>query len=399
MGFQNPHVFGRQQRFYAQRETTYGTYVAPTSGSALKVLKSTMVKDIERRPRMDARQTASLLEQITGIITVDWSLECYVLPSGVAGTPPDAHDLLFATLGGYTNTPSTSDLYFPVDGQTFDASSGTASLSLTREFNSSVSQRCVGAPIESVKIELKGGDEPKFTFAGWARDMFSTGTSTLSVGASGGDGTVTVQPADARNFNVGSIVQVGTSNNSGAGHLISAVNTSSGLLTISGSTITGTQAIGAAVIPYVPTETTAGSPISYTLGTLSLDGSTSVPTANIVSAEINYANKWKPFKDQAFNPTVPDAVKAYREVSGTLTLKARSDVILNLGRYEQVVATQRPVVLTAGTTAGSRMVVTMNQVEFGKVELDVPDVEEGLIKLPFKALGSSGADEIQVLFS
>lgn len=399
MGFSAPHVLGRQQRFYCVREATFGTFVPPLSTSAMKVMKSTFTKEIERRPRSDARQTASLLEQITGMTKVDWSMDCYAVPSGTAGTPPNIHPLLFGAMGTYVNVAATSDTYSPVDLQNFTSSTGTGTCSLVREFNSTASQRITGAWVEGFKLDLKGGDEPKFAFTGGGRDLFTTGASTLSVATTGGDSSVTVVPADARNFNVGSLIQVGTSNNTSAGHLVSAVNTSTGVLTISGSTITGVQAIGASVIPFVPVETTSGSPISYTLGSLSLDGTSSGPTANIVSAEIQYANKWKPFTDQAFNVTVPDAVKQFREVTGTLTIKARSDMINNLALYEQLVATTRAVVLTSGSTAGNRMVVTMAHVEINKAALDVPDVDEGLIKLPFTALGSSGADEIQVQFN
>ena len=110
----NPHGLGRNQRFFAKEEVTYGVYLKPAATDAIKVLSTAMEFGQARDPRTDTRQTRSVLEQITGKKTVPWSVEKHLIPSGTAGTPPDDHEMLLNAIGGavgYTNTPATSDAY------------------------------------------------------------------------------------------------------------------------------------------------------------------------------------------------------------------------------------------------------------------------------------------------
>jgi len=393
MGQNQAHVLGRNQSFFAIREPTYGTWTQVVGSGGMKVLKSTFTKKIDRRNRMDARASASLMERMTGRTECTWSMECYVIPNGTAGTAPAIHPLLLSTFGSYANVASTSDTYTPNDTQTSSSTSGTGSCTIARSANSIVRQDLTGAYVNTLKASFKGGEETKFTFEGGAKDMVHTGTSTLNGGASSG-ATFVVQTADVYNFQVNSIVSVGTSDNSGAGHRVTGVNTGTSTITVTPN-ITS-QLTAADVLALVPTDTSVGSPISLTLGQFSLDSVTSYP---IVEAEIEYSNNIKAFNDEAFTSSTSDYVRGFRSVKGNIKVRARRDQLIHLGRYLGLTSTTRAIILTSGSTAGNRMVVSMPYCEIDDAQLEIPESEEGTISLPFVAKGSSGADEISLAFT
>lgn len=398
MGQNQLHMLGRNQRFYAVRESSYGTWTQVAATDAMKVLKSGMTKKIDRRNRMDARQTASVLERIQGRTECAWSMECYVLPSGTAGTPPDVHPLLLSTFGTYANSPGTSDTYTPTDTQTSTSSAGTGSCTIVREANTVGRQDLYGAFVRTLKIDMKGGEETKFTFEGGAKDEVFTATSTLNGAVVSPGPDFVVHASDIYNFSVNSIVQVGTSDNSGAGHRVTAIDTGTNTITVTPNITAQLDAVD--VLAFVPAESlvtsSGGTPISFTLGQFSLDSVTTYP---IVEASIEYNNAVKAFNDEAFTSSTSDYVRNFREVKGTIKVRARRDQLAHIGRYLNHTSTQRSVVLTSGSTAGARMVITMAHCEFEDVQLELPESEEGTINMPFVALGSSGADEISLAFT
>lgn len=390
MGLATPHSLGRNQRCYVVRESAFGTYIRPSGSSALKVTKSSMDSTIERIKRRDASQTASTTEGITGRRTASWSVDSYAMGSGTAGTPPDIHDLLYAWFGTYTNTPSTSDAYTIADSQT-----ARGSVSLTREYNSIFAQGMAGCLVESFKFAYSGTSLPMWTFDGPGADLYYTGYSTLNGALSGGETSIVVQTAAQDNFMVGSVISVGTSNNSGGsppGHIVTAK--SGATLTITPA-VTGAQSDGAVVAPYVPTESTAGSPVSHVLATAALDGA----TLPVTSFELTGKNNFKVHDDEAGSAIITDATPGWRDVTGSISLRARRDQILHLGKWRNSVATIRDLQVVCGTAAGSIITFDLNRIEVENPKFDSPEADECMITLPFWARGSSGADELSVTFT
>ena len=152
---------------------------------------------------MDSRTTRSLLERYSGKKTASWSSEHYIAPSGSAGTAPDVGVLIKAVMGTETVNASTSVVYTLSDSQT-----GLTSVSIVHHFNDVFMEACKGGWVDSMQISGKGGDAPRIKFDGGAADIVSTGTSTTNGSTSGT--TVTVQTADADNFDVDSVIKVGT---------------------------------------------------------------------------------------------------------------------------------------------------------------------------------------------
>jgi len=375
MGVSQDHGLGRQERFYAEAETTFGTLVKATSAGAIKTLGTSMDYQQARIDRMDRRQTRSLLERITAKREVSWNANGYLIPSGTNTTPPDIGPLLVAAFG--TETVGGSDVQYSLaSGQ--DA---LGSLSLTREVSGVVAEACVGAWVDKFTINVSGGDPPTWNAEGGAANHIGTGTSTLLNGLSGGETDVDVQAADVENFENGSVISVGSSDN----HEVTAGG-GTGTLTVTPA-IVGAQLAGVEIKPYVPTETTAGSPISGVLGSIDLDGA-SLP---FTSFEFSLTNNVKPIGDEAFQVGVTDYVLLGREVTGSIGVRARKDQIIHLGKRKTF--TVRDLQVVMGTVAGKMFTVDLDTIEIEFNALDVPQVEEALITLPYRALGASGEDE------
>ena len=372
----------RHRKFFAKYEATIGTFAKPAGTDAAKVLRADLGLDIERKVRMDSRQTRDALELITGLAVAPWSIEAYVLPSGTAGTPPDLHDLFYACMGGYTNTPATSDAYALASGTVL------RTLSLVDHYSDRYMRALKGAFVDKMKISSKGGEEPKVTFEGFAMGHIHTGTSTLN-GAMGGVATMVVQTADSYNFEAGSVVAVDDSTNAGAGFQIT-VDSARPSFTLEAVV---TESNGANVTPYSPTETTAGNPINGIGGSLTIDGGSAVP---ILGVDVSLDNKIKPRDDEAFQQFPTGGIPDYREVTGELTVRAHANQILELGKRKAFGA--RAILITLGTVAGKKCVISIPYAEFKFTQEEFPDGDSGIIKLPFIGKGSSGEDSLAVTF-
>lgn len=409
MGLSNPHALGRDRVFYVENETTAGTFVKPTGGdqNIAKLLSSSIDLQQERKERNDARSTRSLLERITGKGTISWSIEAYVIPSGTAGTPPDLHELFYAAMGGYANVGGTSDTYSLSDSQTL------RTLSITHHYNDMVQEAIAGAWVNTMTISASGGEEPKVTFEGGAMSYAFTGSSTLN-GAVDNSTSFTVDDSGQFHTNssgtgASSVVwftddDAGTNSddNSGAGFKVTD-DSSDPTLTAEANIDSGSDvniaADGDEVRPFVPaaaSDSPQGSPISGIAGSLKLDGGSALP---ITAFEVTLANNIKPLDDEAFKQFPDDVIPGFRNVTGSITFRARKDLVRELGKREAF--TQRDIAVVLGSGGGTTCTINVDQAEFDFSALEVPEAEEGTVTLPFTALSSSAsaADELDIVFS
>lgn len=396
MGLSQPHIEGRLGRVYVARETTFGTYVRPSATSALKSKTCAFTPSVELINRRDSSQTGSTTQTILGRRSAQWTLSGHVIPSGTAGTPPDVHDLLLAWFGTYTNTPSTSDAYTIADSQT-----ARGSVSISHEGNSIHAEAGMGSWVEQFKLSYTGTSLPEFSFEGGARDYIHTGYSLLDGGISGGASTLVVD--DVNQYTVGSVISIGTSNNSGGsppGHEVTAINTSTRTLTVT-PTVTGAQSDNAVVAPYVPTETTAGTVVSHIYASATLTGQMSGGSATlpVVSFEIMGKNNFKVHDDEAGTQLVTDLTPGWRDITGTITFRARRDQLIRVGNWWRAPTTTRDLQVVIGTTAGSILTVDANQIRVENGKVEYPEADEAMITLAFYNMGSSGADELSMTFT
>lgn len=380
MGLNENHALGRERKFFAVAEVTAGTFVAPASTDAAKMMKVDMSFEPTRSPRGDSRQTRSLMERITGKSKISWSAEGYLIPSGTAGTAPDAHLLFKAVMGSYANTPATSDVYTLANSQDVDT------VSLVRHAGV-VMEALRGAWVDTMTITASGGDPPKVKFEGGAMGHIHTGPAVLEDAISS---STTMVLTSATQYNVwdGSVISIGGDDNSDAGYEVT-VDTARPSFTL-GTSLSASDA--AEVLPYTPSETTSGNPIAGVYGSLTVDG-TAFP---ITQFEVVVKNAIKPLEDEAFKELPDDVIPGYREVTGSISVRARKSQIIELGHRKAFPA--QDIAVTLGQTAGKRCKIDINTAEFDFAPLEIPEADEAVISLPFTALGSSGEDEISVTF-
>jgi hypothetical protein len=379
MGLNQVHALGRNVKFFVVPEVTYAVGVKPVSGDAAKILSHQFNFEWDRLDRMDHRATRSVVERIQGRKKVSWNLESYLIPSGAAGTSPDLGPLFKGAFGVETVNSGTSVVH------TLSASqSALGSFCFYAHMNDVYMESLVGVYVEGMTISGSGGEPPKVKFDGGAADLKHTGSSTLD-GSISSSSSATVESAEAENFQAASLVKVGSNSN------LFVVSRNGAVLTLD-SSISASD--GDTVTPYVPSETTAGRPVAGVVGGLTID-SVSVP---IISYEINLKNNFKAVDDEAFISSVTDVIPGFREVTGKVTVRLRKDQVLHLGKRKDGTWTQRAISFVIGSTAGSICTVSIPYAEMSMAAVSAGE-NEATVDLPFKALGSSGEDELSLTWT
>ena len=390
------HVLGRDQKFYVSAESTMGTFVKPTTAHSCNVLTSSFVPNTNRKDRLDALMASrDVTERITGKNEYSWNVEMSWVPPG-SDVEPDFGDMVKAAMGTVTDG---------VDEFTYSLNSNQTltTLSLTRHHAEIFQEALCGAWVEEMKLTFAGGEEPKVSFSGGAMTYAATGAGTLN-GAMAGSATTMIVQTDEKNMYATNASAAGVA---GAGAR-SVVQIDDGSdpstdieVTVDSAapsfTVTAIDANGAddaaAVTPYVPTHTDAGSPISGISGTYTIDDVSDATFDLVVTGfELTLKNNLKPFDDEAFTANVRDLVPNMRDISGSISFRVRQDHIEHiLNRYE---LDTRAIALAVGgaATSHTRLEVSIPTAEILWAEVAIPQTEEATISLPFKALGSSGDD-------
>ena len=397
MGVSQLHALGRNRKFYVNEETTYidsenvaTDFVKPAGTDAAVILNASFTPAQERKVRDDARASRSALEQITGKKSATWSVESYVLPSGTAGTAPDLGPLFKGAMGTETVSGGTRVTY------SLNTSQDLGSFSLTQFFNETFMETLTGCYVNSMTISVAGGEEPKVTFEGESSGLYiptttspsaaqlTAGESTATVDGSGTGTSFDVHAGEGENFKPGSVISVGSDTDL----VVTAV--SNDTITVD-SSITFTD--DDEVKPFAPTETVAGSPIAGILGSLTLAGN-SLP---ITSFEVTVANNNKGIADEAFVAGTSDYVPGFRDVTGSLSIRCRRDLAIEIGKRLDF-GTQA-IVVTCGDTAGKKLIVEIDDAEFEVAAVDTPQSDEVVVPMNFRALATSaGEDEIVIKF-
>jgi hypothetical protein len=373
--------YGREQIVYVTEESTFGTLVQLAEANAIKVLNCGFNFSQERKDRLEKGSTRSLISRVTGRKAVDWSIEKYILPSGSAGTAPDDESLWEAMFGTETVTPETSVAYTLL-------AEPAKSLSIFSDLGPHREAICGAVPTKC-SIKFGGGEEPKVSFSGEAKDHYLCGSDTLDEAASATD-TITVH--DASQFAAGMLIKVGDDDNDGSGFTINSVDHDNEQLTLDASVTD--EADESAVIPMPFTPTTAGNIIQVIVGTAKF-GTTSL---YVTDFSLDIDQKVKMRNDEfGYSSARGYRHPEYREATCSLTLyfeKAAAKWLNDAKRFQT-----QDLEVVLGDTAGSICTINCNQVEFDIPNVDVPDADEATIALTGRCLGSSGEDEVNVVFT
>lgn len=416
MGFVNPQLLAGDQRVFVVPETVYATFEEPISdaGRELKVLSCKIENTTERKYRSDNRSTRSFLEQITGKETNTWEIKTYVMGSGSSDVAPDVKTLLTCGVGPQGGGSSDAITYTLSAAQT-----ALPSFSLTQYFGAAEAtygefmHSLSGCWVNEVTLEASGGEPPTWTFSGGGSAYVMTGRGTLDGTAPASD-TVKVASDYYDMFYVGSVVQVGT--NKGAsldGFRVSAKSDTARTLTLK-DVVDDTAAVllsaaasdGVVIAPFVPTDTTAGSPIPGTLGSIALTSANSNISAAygnsgdlpVTAFKMTLNNNIKAWDDLAFTANVGDYVSGFREISGEITFRARRDLLNILGQRKKFYA--HDLVITIGDTTGAKIQLELD-IEMRFSPLTIPDVGEGpasevMVTVPWVAIADSAESELVI---
>ena len=389
MGATTDHALGRNLKFFCKKESAaggaYGTasQEALAGGDAAKVLASSIEFTVTRSDRMDSRASRSVLERITGKQEVSFSCESYLLPAG--GTEaPDIGPLIEAAMGGTFGAFSTN-------AYKLSDSNALPTCRIARTANGVFREDLFGAYVEEMSISASGGEEPRISFSGGAFNYALTGTGAAD-GACSTTSALSVHSGEGVNFMLGSVISLNS-----AERTITA-KTGDNALTINSD---HSWSNDAAVTPSTYTETTSGIPINGISGSLTLNS----VTLPITAFDMTLTNNIKPLSDEAFEKGTSDFVAGFRSVTGTVTVRARKDFIKSLAqRYVHITTTDPtfssvPIMVTLGGVATKKVLVAMSTCELDFGAIDVPEAEEAILNIPFTSLGSSGGDELTLLWN
>jgi len=322
------------------------------------------------------------MERITGKQEITWSCESYML-TGTGSTEPDIGPLIEGAMGGAFGA-SVAKTYKLTDVNALPT------VHMARTANGVFREDLFGCWVEEMSISASGGDDPKISFSGGAFNYALTGTGTCA-GSGVSSTELPLLSGEGVSFMVGSVIDVN-------GDETIVTGKSGDTLTVK----TGTYANDEVVIPSTYTESTAGSVVNGITGSLTLN-SVSMP---ITAVDFTLANGVKPLSDEAMTKGTSDFVAGYRTVTGTVSVRARKDMIKSLAqRYVQTAATADPsfssVALRVdyGATASKSVVVQFAKVELDFAGIEVPEAEEAVLSLPFTALGTSGGDELTIAWN
>lgn len=416
-----PSVLGRDIQCFVMNEESIGFFYKPgdpdgSPGPAgtdtdhkLEVRSAQIAHVINREMRRDSQSSQSVFEDIEGNTEVTWSIDAFLMPSGLAGTPPDIHQLLLATFGhgGYTNTPGTSDVYVPNGAQ-----GDRGSLSIIMHYNGIYSVSCSGAIVDSMTINASGTDTPSIVFSGRAQDYCHTGYTTLSSAAATGDGVPGGTEIEVNNLrNVcapNSLIKIGDDDNGGLGYIVVEVtdtgffidNRTNAQRLANSPANTGLQgageAINSVVTPFVPTLSTSGSPISVIDGDVS--GFYQGASAPLTAFSLTVANGNKVFDDQIAVGSYNDYAEGFRDVTGSFAIRMLRDQLVKLGQRDSPTSQfTRGLDLTLGTVAGKMVQIDDITARLGFEAPSISD-DDAIANFPFQSFAIAGDDEVRLTF-
>lgn len=392
MGIQRSEALGRNRRFMAATQATIGTRPTLAATDSFIALGHSITPSEERLKRRNPRSSRSLLERYVGNRSAEVSIVCEHLPQGGA-TPPDYGVLLTAgigtqTIGGSSVTYSLSNTQtVPIVWFEVDAGLNT---STTAEYKEAAD----GLVIEQVKISISKDDIPKIEFAGPCHRMVQTGRA-VAQNVSGSETDIPLATAaHARFFDVNSVVGVGTSTNTGAGHRVTAVNYGTGTLTVTPGISAGAQTAPVVwPISLWSEANTAGAPTPQVVIAVDLGADTG---AWVDAIEITVKNNLSQRRIVG-NPWPVDSTPGFRDVEGTVTIAAnRTDLqkILNSSHHNIANVSTFDVVVTIGESGSAGSILTLSNCELDWTGVSFPeDGTVGTATVPFVAKATDYNDE------
>jgi hypothetical protein len=351
-----------------------------------------MVPSEERIKRRTPQSSRSLRERYVGNRQVDVTLVVEHLPQGGA-TPPDYGVLLAAGFG--TQTIGGSDVtYAHSNTQTLPIVWLEVDCGLNTATTAEYKEAADGFVVEQVKLSVSKDEIPLIEFSGPAHNFVQTGRSVAD-NTSGAETTITLTTGtDSRYFAVNSVVGVGTSTNTGAGHRVTDVDHTAGTLDITPALAAGSQTAPVVwPISLWSEANTAGSPTPHVTMSVDLGADTD---AWVDGIEVMWKNNITQRRTVG-SPWPVDSTPGFRDCEGTLTIQAnRTDLqkILRASTHNIANLSTFDIVITIGASGGFGSIVTLNDCELDWTGISWPeDGTVGTATIPFTCKSDSATAE------
>jgi hypothetical protein len=380
---------GSLQQYAARIETTFDV-PALISGSdcvALEALEIEPTLDFSRS-KEHVYASPDLVDEIEGRRGGKWSAKGYIrVPT--AGSAPNLSAFLRASAMTETLAASTSATYALTAAL-------PKSLQLVRHVGPSLQEVVSGAWVESIEIDLKGGEPPTIVFAGGFASYGGLRGAPIVDGATSAAATsIDVTEASAFLVRPGAIVAFGTNDQSGSGYLVTAVSSDGLTLTIAPA-LTGNIADGAivsAVYPASPTIT--GSIVGGMACGVTLDAN----PIGLIGAKIKYGTGIHGLDREATTDRASRIALGMRDVSGEVELYLLNEnAQINADTWN---GTTRAITVRLGPDAESkRCLISMPAARMAVSKLTIPESDEVTFSAPFVCRRASAAnDMLSIVFS
>jgi hypothetical protein len=383
----NKFALANQEQVFVKKETVEGTLVYPSATNMLLAVGAAST-DQENEFLEDAqiRARRSRLTPIKGRTNPGaWSLRTYIKPSGTAGTAPEADVLWECGLGKKTPDPGVKTTY------SLDSTSNLPSFSMLRKVGHTVFF-LAGCTVNQIELDISGGAIAESGFSGEFMKWWMAGESVLTAAAVAADPHIHV--ADATRFSTEKAkINIGSDTNGGAGYLITAVNYSTNIVSITPNVVTGANN-GSAVTGWYPTSgVEVGAPVHGKIGNLTIDSTRAI----ILTSKITINNGIKYYtdlKNGLMYPTIYGA-PGFRQVQGSIQLYFYKNMPGYFYRSDYQI--QDALIIDAGSVSGKIFEVSCPRIEYTSPKISGDT--EIMMELAFNAVGSvSGDDEISVVF-
>jgi hypothetical protein len=287
---------------YLGLQSTHDTMVAWAGTHACRLLEMNLDGSKEFKEVEECAGVGSPRSDVAGKMKNKWSIKGYVKPNA-AGTAPDIGDVLHAAFGDEVIVGGTSVTY------SFDPDD-PKSLQLMEMTDTNMQQQASGAWVEQLDLEAKGGEFPLISASGgYSRHMWAHGTTTTGAGI--GDAIIPLTAGQDGAISVGALVSVGAD----TARTVTAVTPATPSITVD-PVLASLIGAGAAVIPYAPAASVAGTLITSVADYLTIDAA----PLDVISAKLSFKPGWTGWDDECGSDHASRVLPGAHNVEGEFQL-------------------------------------------------------------------------------
>lgn len=395
-----------EQKCFIKKETVKGVFTAPTNNDFLYTLGGFGIKHtqaINPSPTRSGRHNISFIKEKK---VADFSLPSFFnidtqVAAGVTEIDLGLQVLLESLLGRKTIS----------SGVIFDSANTPSTTFTMLEVGDLWSKQMVGAYVNDGEFDFPGDGQAKISLTGAGKEAIVVGISRSAVANAGGTTVTLATVGEAIRFPVGSYVQIvkndgvtrSTDTPSGSPRLVTASDTSTGIVTLNGANLT-TDSDGTGLLPVFLTYYEPEAPVAINNPITGLIGSVTV--SNLTTTCVRMAKLSLKNNHESVNYCFgSDSLQAPFFVAGgrlqaELTLEINFDASV-LEFYNKVRKFESSAVtLNLGDTGSRYAQVTIPKVQFNIPEITIP--ETGSIPVTFTGIcyetAIDSADEVTLSF-